>query len=265
MKTIFRTAIILALLLFALPAFAAQEKGKTNGESGKGDQIPPGTTGSGAITLKQIMEELQYMVAEKYGIVIYYVLPKGWKVEEQGKDPKTGKLREDLNSYVLISHRPMPDPKEPTEFIYELDVYKRGLMEDPPKDLKQGDDPVAVQFANFLNEQLSINLKAGLKCKTNKRDIVPKLYGPKDRPTAFVKITYEVPNGAILHTFTSVTGDKIWQLKFLIAKGQEDNYDPLIPLLLYNTFGMTKEQFDQFVKDQPKGKMGPPPAKKGGK
>ena len=74
-----------------------------------------------------------------------------------------------------------------------------------------------------------------------------------------------MPNGAVLHTFTSVTGDKIWQLKFLIAKGQEDNYDPLIPLLLYNTFGMTKEQFDDFVKNQPKGKMQPPPAKKGGK
>jgi hypothetical protein len=73
MRLLLTTTVMLAALLAiaatALAAPAAKAAPK------KGDDLPPGTVGSGAITLKQIENEVQSFVADKYGIVVNFVLP----------------------------------------------------------------------------------------------------------------------------------------------------------------------------------------------
>jgi len=206
MRIVFNIVVALALLA-ALPALAAPDKDK---KDQKDTGAPPGSVGAGAMTLEQITKELQYLTAQKEGIVVNFILPKGWEVVEEGIDAKTGKVREDLNVYSLLSRRPVLDPKDPTPFIFELDIYKHGLTEAVKADPKTGQIPTtAEQFKSFLDLQMSINIKGGLKVKSKPADITPRFYGPgKTRPqTIFVPISYETPTGAMLYTFTSVASD----------------------------------------------------------
>lgn len=85
---------------------------------------------------------------------------------------------------------------------------------------------------------------------------------PTRPPTVFVPIFYEVPpahnsksKGSVLYTFTSVVNGKVWMLKFLVAKDQIDNYGALIALILNNSFGMTKAEYEELVR---KAKENPP-------
>jgi hypothetical protein len=262
-----RLLFVIILALAATPALA-QDK-----DSNKQGELPPGVVGSGAITLQQLTEDLQFLITEKYGIVVAFVLPRGWELVEQGIDPKTGKLREDLNVYSVISRAPVAKKGDPTDLIFELHIFKRGLLEDLPKNTKPEDKTEAVQFRNFLDEQLGINLKAGLKCLTKAADINAKPYGPPTRPkTYFVPIFYEVPpppdsggKGSMLYTFTSVAGNKIWMLKFLVSKDQVDNYGALIAFVLDNALAMTKQQYEEQLKNMPKDKQPASPGKEGAK
>jgi hypothetical protein len=206
MRFVFNIVVLLALLA-ALPAFAAPDKDK---KDQKDQGVPPGTIGSGTVTLEQLTKELQFLTAQKEGIVVNFILPKNWELIEEGIDAKTGKVREDLNVYSLLSRRPVTDPKDPTPFIFELDIYKHGLTEAVKADPKTGQLPTtAEQFKNSLDLQMSSNIKGGLKVKSKPADIVPRVYGPgKTRPqTIFVPISYETPTGAMLYTFTSVAAD----------------------------------------------------------
>lgn len=247
MRIVFNIVVALALLA-ALPALAAPDKDK---KDQKDTGAPPGSVGAGAMTLEQITKELQYLTAQKEGIVVNFILPKGWEVVEEGIDAKTGKVREDLNVYSLLSRRPVADPKDPTDFIFELDIYKHGLKEGAKADPKTGVVPSeADQFKEFLDVQMSVNIKGRLKVTSKPADIVPRAYGPDNRPkTIFVPVFYETPTGADLYTFTSVAGDKVWQMKFLVSKGQTENYGALIALMLDNTFGMTDAEFQELLKN----------------
>jgi hypothetical protein len=186
-----------AVLLLSSAAFA-----QASAQGGADDQGP-----SGVITLEQL-KDMQSLIAQKEGVVVNFVLPQSWEVVEEGIDPKTKKVREDLNVYSLLSRRPVADPQEPTDFIFELDIYKHGLLEGLPADVKPEEATAAAQFKRFLDLQMSINLKGGLKVVSKPADIVPKLYGPDTRPkTVFVPIFYKTPGGAMLYTFTSVITD----------------------------------------------------------
>lgn len=239
---LFLTVISLAALLGVLPAAAAPDK-----------DVPKDAIGSGAITLQQMSEGLQFLTAQKEGVVVNFVLPDTWELVEEGIDAKTGKVKEDLNVYSLLSRRPVADPRDATDFIFELDIYKHGLMEGAKADPKTGQPPEAKdQFKSFLDLQMSINIKAGLKVLSKPNEIVPKLYGPPSRPrTVFVPIYYETPQGALLYTFTSVAGQKVWQLKFLVSKDQVENYGALIALMLDNAFGLTEQEYKDLLKNSP--------------
>src|SRR4051812_16988556 len=86
-----------ALACLALPALAAPAPKTTPKAPPKGapkdpkDKItdrPEGTFDSGAITMQQITQDLQYLIAKKFGLVISYVLPKGWEFVEQNQAGK---------------------------------------------------------------------------------------------------------------------------------------------------------------------------------
>jgi hypothetical protein len=244
-------AVLFALALLLLPAAALAQ-----GKNQKGSE-PPGAIGSGAVTLKQLTEELQFLETEKESIVISFVLPKGWEIEEQGIDAKTKKLNEDLNVYSLISHAPVAKTGDPSDLIFELKIYKKGLLDNLPPDTPADQRNAGVQLWKFLNAQISINVRGGLKCTTPAQDIDKKPYGPGPplrEYTWFVPIQYDVPPlpgshgpGSMLYTFTSMTGDKVWMLRFLVSKDQVDNYGALIALVLHNTFGMTKDEYEQYM------------------
>jgi hypothetical protein len=236
--------IVVLVLLAAVPAFAAPTKPPKSTSD-------PDTNPSGVITLEQLTKELQYLTAQKEGIVVNFILPKNWEVVEEGIDAKTGKVREDLNVYSLLSRRPVADPKDPTDFIFELDIYKHGLTEGGQTNPKTGKPSTpADQFKEFLDVQMGINIKGGLKVTSKPGEIVPHEYGPKNRPkTIFVPVFYETPSGAMFYTFTSVAGDKIWQMKFLVSKDQTENYGALIALILDNSFGMTEAEFQELLKN----------------
>jgi len=216
---------------------------------------PPGTVGNIIIRAKDLSENLQMLEVPKYDIVVRYILPKGWKLEEQGKDPKTGKVREDTGIYVVTSRRPMPDPKEATDFVFELDMFEAKISAGIPKDTPQGEAYEAAfldQFRGFLNTQVTMNLKLGNKMLTRSKDIGPKEYGPDSRgkKTVFWPIFYEVPpppgdksgsKGAILYTFTSFEGDTVYQLKFLVSKDMVEQHNGLIAIILDNTWAVTAE------------------------
>jgi hypothetical protein len=248
--------ILLALAL-ASSAFAAPNSGPVKPPA-KDDDVPAGTIGSGGIPVDMMVNDLQFLLAKKSGIVVNYILPKTWTVVEQTKDVK-GKPTPGI--FVLLSHRPMPGD-EPTDFIWELDIYDKNLFADIPTGLSKEDEEKerGKRLWDFLNSQISFNAKGGLKLQGSRKDIGPKEYGPTSRPkTMFVPMYYEVPaapnsksKGSMLYTFTSVTGGKVWQLKFLVAKDQIDNYGALIALTLENTFGLTDAQFAELEKNTTK-------------
>jgi len=206
--------------------------------------------GSGIITLEQMQKQLQFFKVDREGIHVHFVLPIGWELVEEGVDPVTGELEESMPAYVLLSRSPVHNPEDPTDLIFELSIYRRGLTEDLPADVPAEERTPGRQLWNFLNEQLSINLKGGLTCRTKLRDIDAKPYGlssPDREPTWFVPLAYDTPEGAELYTFTSFTGDTVWSMKFLVAEGQIENYGALIALVLDNTFGLTDAQYKEMT------------------
>jgi hypothetical protein len=234
-------------LIIAVPAGAA------HAQQNNGDDVPPGTKGSGVITLEQMTEDLQFFRIEQEGIFVHFVLPAGWELVEEGVDPATGEVDPDIPAYVLLSRSPIHTADEPTDFIFELDIYHQGLTEDLPADLPEEERNPGVQLWNFLNAQMSLYLKGGLTCRTARNEIEAKPYGttsPQRQPTFFVPLAYDTPTGAELYTFTTFTGDKVWTLKFLVAEDQIDNYGALIALILDNSFGLTEKE----LKEQQKNK-----------
>lgn len=259
-----RVLSIAVLALFggavlASTAWAAPAK------SGGGSGEPSGSIGSGAVTATQVTEDLQFLLTEREGIVVNFVLPRGWELVEESTDPKR-------SIYALISRAPVTKKGDPTDLLFELDIYKHGLLEDLPAATPKEERDPGVQLWNFLNAQITMNLKAGAKCTTRPQNIAAKPYGPPSRePTMFVPIFYDVPappktkgKGSSLFTFTSMVGDKVWMVKFLVAKDQVDNYGALIALVLNNSFGMTKAQHDELVKQSKENPPAKPAAGAGG-
>jgi hypothetical protein len=236
-------------LAFYSLAFAAP----ATKESPKGNDVPKDSAGSIVIPIQSMAEDLQMLEARKYGIVVRYILPKGWKVEE-AKDAETRKLRDDMHVYIVTSARPMPDPGDKTDFVFELDMYEQTISEALPKDSNSKDLQAAYMkaFLAFLDEQLSMNLKQGYKLLNNVKDIQPKEYGPDSRGkyTYFWPIYYELPpppknkeglKGAHLYTFTSYEGDRIYMLKFLVSKDMVEQHAGLIAFMLDNCWAVTEE------------------------
>jgi hypothetical protein len=233
------------MLLIALHAGAAFAQQTT------GDDVPPGTTGSGIITLDQMTEDLQFFRIEQQDIYVHFVLPVGWELLEEGIDPATGEVDPDIPAYVLLSRAPVHTPDEATDFIFELDIYYQGLTEDLPEDTPEDQRNPGVQLWDFLNSEISLYLRGGLTLRTARNQIEAKPYGttsPQREPTFFVPLAYDTPSGAELYTFTTFTGDTVWELKFLVSEGQIDNYGALIALILDNSFGLTEQE----LKDQQK-------------
>ena len=223
------------------------------------DDRPSGTVGSGAMTMQQMQSGLQYLVAQKYGISVNYVLPKTWEVvtkELPGKDKTPG-------VFVTSSRKKMADPNEPTDFIFELSIFEPDITKGLDPKAKDFDAKMGEAFKKFLDAQMSVNIKGKNKVISRASDIVPKKYGPKADekgmstrpPTTFVPIHYEVPppkgkgDAAELYTFTGLTGGRIWQLKFLVNQEANQVYEPLIALMVNNTFALTNEQQAQLEKN----------------
>lgn len=230
-----------SLLCLGLSATAAHAQNQ-------GEDVPPGTKGSGVITLDQLTEELQFFRVEQNDIFVHFVLPAGWELVEEGIDPATGEVKPDIPAYVLLSRSPVHTPDEPTDFLFELDIYHEGLTENLPDDVPEEERNPGVQLWNFLNSQMSLYLRGGLTCRTPRNDIKAKAYGttsPQRDPTLFVHLSYDTPSGAELHTFTTFTGDTVWEIKFLVAEGQIENYGALIALILDNSFGLTEDELKE--------------------
>jgi hypothetical protein len=216
------------------------------------DDRPAGTIGSGAMTMEQMKSGLQYLVAQKYGVSVNYVLPKTWEVVTK-ELPGNGNTP---GVFVTSSRKKMADPNEPTDFIYELSIYQPDITKGLDPKSKEFNDKMGQAFKEFLDSQLRYNIKGQNKVISRAGDISPKKYGPKPdkngmstRPqTTFVPIHYEVPppkgkgDAAELYTFTGLTGGHIWQLKFLVNQDMNQVYEPLIALIVNNTFALTDQQ-----------------------
>jgi len=231
------------------------------------EEAVPGSTGSTAISLEDLAN-MQSLVAEKEDIVVHFVLPENWEVKEEGIDPATGKLAEELEQYTLLSRRPVADPNDPIDFVFELDIFEPRLEIELPANfdsLGSEDKNQAYEQASadaltaFLNMQMNVFLKAGMKCDTPVREIKAKPYGLEGggRPmTYFVPIAYSVPpppsgTPKMLYTFTSFTGNTVWQVKFLVSEDQLETYYGLIVLIMNNTFAVTAEAWE-ILKEQAK-------------
>ncbi len=230
-----------AVLMMAAPCFAEGQDGP-----------PPGTIGSGSITIEQIQKDIVQYTAERNGIKVFFVLPRGWELKEEGLD-KAGKLLEGVPAYLLLSRAPVAKPDDPTDLVFELHVYEQRLPIDgiTDKDGKKVDQKEL--FRGFLDAQLNQALGRGWKVLTEAKDIVPKPYGPENRPygqTPFVPIFFETKEGAKLYTFTSVAEDTVWMLRFLVTKDQTENYGALIALILDNTFALTDAQYTEVEQRQ---------------
>ena len=237
MKRFTSLFLVLGCIMLAVPALA---------QSGT-ENRPKGTLGSGAITIEQIQSEIVQYTAQRNGINVFFVLPRGWELKEEGLDSKTGELIDGVPAYMLLSRAPVARPDDPTDLVFELRIYDQGLTENLPADLSEEDRDQKVRFRAFLDAQLNQALSRGWKVLSETKDIIPKPYGPNDRPygqTAFVPIFYETKEGAKLYTFTTVTWDTVWMMSFLVAKDQTDNYGALMALMLDNTFALTDEQFE---------------------
>lgn len=239
-------AVIVIALLLALP-LAAHAQGE------QFDDRPSGTIGSGSLSVEQIQQDIVQYQATRNGINVFFVLPRGWELLEEGLDEETGELAEGVPAYMLLSRAPVADPDDPTDFIFELAIYEQKIKSEGETDEQGNAVGQSEQFRAFLDAQLSQALGRGWKVQTPVGDIVPKPYGAEDRPfgqTAFVPIFYETQGGAMLYTFTSVTWETIWMIRFLVSEDQSDNYGALIALMLDNTFALTDEQFEEVQRRQ---------------
>ena len=215
-----------------------------------------------------MLTSMQTQVAEKEDIVVHFVLPPNWEVAEEGIDPATGRLAEDLKQYTLLSRRPVAHPDDPVDFIFELDIFEPRLKIElpagfdslaPAEKNRAHEQASADALTAFLNMQMNVFLQAGMKCETPIREIKAKPFTPEGagRPdTYFVPITYGVPpppggTGKTLYTFTSFTGNTVWQVKFLVSSDQLEAYYGLITLIINNTFAVTAEAWE-ILKQQAK-------------
>lgn len=228
------TSLMLAGLLAAGPAWAQE-----------GDE----PYDSGLITFEDLSEDLSVCITSFEGIVVFYVLPRGWEGAEQGVDRQTGKLDEELNRYVLLSRSPMTDESEAPDLVFELSIFREvlpsewdaGLSEDEKSEMEEA------AFWEFIDAQMAVNAKAGWHCVTPLEEIKAKPYGTGTRPpTLFVPIFYEREGKVNIYTFTSITAGKVWVIKFLVKTDQVDNYGALIALILNNSFAMPEEAFEEY-------------------
>jgi hypothetical protein len=238
----FKKIIVLAMLLgISLSSFAFAAQG-----------APKGSSGGGSITIEQLTKGLDMLYSDRFGIVVHYSLPKGWERIEQGVDPKTGKLLEGVHKYVVLARRPMRDPKEPTDFIFELDIFEQQMDTSKlPKNAtdEQIRDALGEQLTEFLNMDISGHLKQSMEMESRPRDIVAKEYR---KGTFFIPVRYKTKEGAKLYTFTSFEGTTVYQLKFLVSEDMVEQHGMLIALILKNSFALTKEMHEQLLKQQPK-------------
>jgi len=227
------TVAIAAMLMLALPAYAQ-------------DDVPDDTIGSGAITVEQLQEDLEVFISGREGIVVFYVLPRGWSIAEQGIDPDTGEYIGAIPKYIVGSRSPVIDEKEAPDMVFELNIYRLGLLDDMDEGLSEEEIAAyeSARFGEFLDQQLSQNITLGLDCVSQAAEIAPKPYGVGNRPpTYFVPIYYQSDGGAMIYTFTSVTAGKVWMLKFLVQEEQVENYQALVALVVNNAFAMSDEEF----------------------
>jgi len=212
-----------ACLLLGLPAHA----------QGTGKDLPEGTERSMAITIDQMQNAVEKLRTVRDGVVVHFVLPKGWDLLEQGIDPKSGETIKDVGIYALLARRPMRGDT-PTDFIFEMDIYERRLLEDLPPDLPEEERQEDYQFMNFLNAQIAVNARAGMKLKSEIRDIVPKEYR---KNMYWVPIYYESQStGSHLITFTTAVDRKLVVLKFLISKDALELHSGLVAFIINNSW-----------------------------
>lgn len=233
-------AIVLAALLLVPVAAQAQTT------------APSDAIGSLVITNEQMANDVEVFITAHAGINVFYILPRGWDVGEQGVDKETGELMENVNRYVLVSRSPVVDENDVPDLVFELNIFDYGLLDGMPEGLSDEERMryEADAFTSFLDVQLSDALNSGLHCLSNPGDIVPKPYGTGTRPkTLFVPIYYETQGGAEIYTFTSAYAGKVWMLKFLVKADQVANYGGLIALILNNSFALTPEEFDEYNQD----------------
>lgn len=228
---------VLAGLLAAAPAWAQ-------------DDAQEG--GSGVITRDDWANNISNCITKFEGIVVLYVVPKGWEGAEQGVDPKTGKLDEDQNRYVLLSKSPRADENGVPECLFELSIYREVLPEEWDESLSKEEQSEMEQaaFWDFIDAQMKLNAKLGWHCDTPTDDIKSIPYGTGVRPpTYFVPVQYEREGKVRLYTFTTITADKVWTMRFLVQVAQAKNYEALIAFILSNSFAMSEEKFDKYQEE----------------
>ncbi len=231
--------IVSALLLLATTAFA--QTSQDDREKGLDHER------SGVITLEQLQKDLKTHHTGFGGIVVSFVLPKGWEPIEATVNPKTLKQYEEIGIYSLVAAAPTEDENEPPDMVFELDIFEKSLLADLPPETPIEERQPVFQMWNFLNEQINFHIKGNLKLVTPIREIKPQPYGtsPEREPTWFTHLKFEIPDGGMLYTFTALSGDKVWMLKFYVEEGQTENYGALIALILNNTFGLTEAEFSE--------------------
>lgn len=252
-----------ASLLAATPAWAQQDNTQSgssqqggsqqaSGQTSDSQQDNPDDTGSGVITAEQLSDDISVCITKFEGIVVFYILPRGWEGAEQGVNRQTGKLDEDLNRYVLLSKSPMTDDNGVPDLVFELSIYREVLPESWDENLSEDEksDMEQAAFWDFIDTQMSLNAKAGWHCVTPTDQIKAKPYGTGTRPqTLFVPIFYEREGKVNIYTFTSITAGKVWTMKFLVKSDQADNYGALIALILNNSFAMTEDEFAKYQEE----------------
>jgi hypothetical protein len=205
--------------------------------------------GAGVITIDEWATNISNCITKFEGLVVLYVLPKGWEAGEQGVDPQTGKLNEDLNRYVLLSRSLRKDADGVPELLFELSIYREVLPEawDEGLSVKEKSEMEQAAFWDFIDAQMGVNARTGWRCITPTAEIKAEPYGTGARPaTYFVPIEYEREGKVNLYTFTTVTAGKVWTIKFLVEADKGKNYGALITYILNNSFAMSEEQFDQY-------------------
>jgi hypothetical protein len=229
------------LLAAAAMFVAAPAQAQTSGKD-----LPSGTERSMAITIDQMQNAVEKLRTVRDGMVVHFVLPKGWDLVEQGIDPKTGEPIKSVGIYALLARRPMPG-NTPTDFIFEMDIYERRLMEDLPPDLPEEEKAEDYQFMNFLNAQIAINARAGMKMTSEIRDIQPKEYR---KGSYWVPIYYESQTtGAKLITFATAVDRKLVMLKFLISKDALDLHSGLVAFIINNSWVISEEDLKKMEQE----------------